>query len=145
MKGPYLSTGRGDSFISIWILDFSQKLQAYVNIALLNSKSQCDVSHPARVEKGQAHNFCPLQVTLALAVRERVVNKNHSCALCLSCHKPHFPGNSPSSCPCPRVIMNITLFCSLKCPISDDKGYGNSKVLLPLWTVDHCFIPGKCF
>ena len=144
MKDTYISIGRGDSFISTFILDFSQKLQAYANIALLNSKGQWDVSHPARVEKGQAHNLCHLQGTLALAVRERMVNKDHSCAPCLGCHKPHFPGNSPSSCPCPRVIMNITLFCSLKCPISDDKGYGNSKVLLPLWTVDHCFIPGKC-
>ena len=74
MKDTYISIGRGDSFISIFILDFSQKLQAYANIALLNSKGQWDVSHPARVEKGQAHNLCHLQVTLALAVRERMVN-----------------------------------------------------------------------
>ena len=74
MKDTYISIGRGDSFISIFILDFSQKLQAYANIALLNSKGQWDVSHPARVEKGQAHNLCHLQGTLALAVRERMVN-----------------------------------------------------------------------
>lgn len=40
MKGTYISIGRGDAFISIFILDFPQKLQAYVNIALLKSKGQ---------------------------------------------------------------------------------------------------------
>lgn len=133
---------RDDSLISIFTLDFSQKLQAYVNISLLDQKGQWDASHPARGLKGQAHNLCPLQVTLALAVRKRIVNKDHSCALCLGCHRPHFPANSPNLCPCPSVIINITPF-SLKCLTSDDKVYGDSIVLLQVWIVDHCFIPGK--
>lgn len=62
------------------------------------------------MEKGQAHDLCHLQMRLALAIRERIVNKDHSCALCRGCLI--FLGTVQMYVPCPHVIIIITPFYS---------------------------------